>query len=63
MDADSGRQDQNARKILWLVTISGSLPQKDLYRDQQLFLKFTNENVIKMKNVLKLKKKKKPDLP
>jgi hypothetical protein len=33
-------------KILLTVTIPGSLTQKDLYRDRQLFLKFRYENVI-----------------
>jgi hypothetical protein len=47
MDDDSGRQDQNALKLLRMVTIPGPLTQKDLYHDWQLFLKFRYENFIK----------------
>jgi hypothetical protein len=41
---------KNEQKILWTVTIPGSLTQKDLYRDWQLFLKFRYENVSKKIN-------------
>jgi hypothetical protein len=50
MDADSGRQDQHARKILRTVTIPGSLTPKALYREYQLFSKFQCEKFIKNKN-------------
>jgi hypothetical protein len=46
--ADSGWQYQNAHKILQSVTIPGSITQKDC--DQQVFLKFRYENIIKMKH-------------
>jgi hypothetical protein len=48
MEADSDRQDQNVRKILKAVTISGSA--NPTYCEGQLFQKFKYENVIKMKN-------------
>jgi hypothetical protein len=54
MEADSDRQDQNGRKILKAVTISGSASSNLIYCESQLFKKFKYENVIKMKN--------KPDL-
>jgi hypothetical protein len=50
MEADSDRQDQNVRKILKAVTISGSASSNPIYCEGQLFQKFKYENVIKMKN-------------
>jgi hypothetical protein len=50
MDADSDRQDQNVRKILKAVTISGSACSNPIFCEGQLFQKFKYENVIKMKN-------------
>jgi hypothetical protein len=50
MEADSGRQDQNVRKILKAVTISGSASSNPIYCEGKLFKKFKYENVIKMKN-------------
>jgi hypothetical protein len=49
MEADSDRQDQNVRKILKAVTISGSSNSNPIYCGGQLFQKFRYENVIKMK--------------
>jgi hypothetical protein len=50
MEADSDRQDQNVRKILKAVTISGSASSNPRYCEGQLFQKFRYEDVIKMKN-------------
>jgi hypothetical protein len=50
MEADSDRQDQNVRKILKAVTISGSASTNPIYSEGQIFKKFKYENVIKMKN-------------
>jgi hypothetical protein len=50
MEADSDRQDQNVRKILKAVTISGSASSNPIYCEGQLLKKFKYENVIKMKN-------------
>jgi hypothetical protein len=50
MEADSDRQDQNVRKILKAVTISGSASSNPIYCEGQLFKKFKYENVIKIKN-------------
>jgi hypothetical protein len=50
MEADSDRQDQNVRKILKAVTISGSASTNPIYCEGQLFKKFKYENIIKMKN-------------
>jgi hypothetical protein len=50
MEADSDRQDQNVRKILKAVTISGSASSNPIYCEGQLFQKFKYENVIKKKN-------------
>jgi hypothetical protein len=50
MEADSDRQDQNVRKILKAVTISGSASSNPIYCKGQLFQKFKYKNVIKMKN-------------
>jgi hypothetical protein len=49
LDTDSGRQDQNERKILQ-TAIPGSWTIKVLYRKSQLLYKFKYENVTKMKN-------------
>jgi hypothetical protein len=51
MEAVSDRQDQNVRKILKAVTISGSASTNPVYCGQ-LFKKFKYKNVIKMKNKL-----------
>jgi hypothetical protein len=40
MEADSDRQDQNVRKILKAVTISGSASSNPIYCEGQLFQKF-----------------------
>jgi hypothetical protein len=40
------------RKILRMVTSTGFLTRKDLYRISIIFFKFKHENVIKMKNKL-----------
>jgi hypothetical protein len=37
MGADSYRQDQNARKILRMITVPGSLTQKDLIASSNYF--------------------------
>jgi hypothetical protein len=50
MEAYSDRQDQNGRKILKAVTISGSASSNLIYCKGQLFKKFKYENVTKMKN-------------
>jgi hypothetical protein len=50
MKADSDRQNQNVRKILKAVTISGSASKNPTYCEGQLFYKFKYENVSKMKN-------------
>jgi hypothetical protein len=50
MEADSDRQDQNVRKILKAVTISGSASSNPTYCEDQLFQKFKYKNVITMKN-------------
>jgi hypothetical protein len=50
MGAESDRQDQNVRKILKAVAISGSASSNPIYCEGQLFPKFKYENVIKMKN-------------
>jgi hypothetical protein len=50
MEADSDRQDQNVRKILKAVTISGSASSNPIYCEGKLFQNFNYENVIKMKN-------------
>jgi hypothetical protein len=50
MEADSDRQDQNGRKILKAVTISGTASLNPIYCEGKLFQKFRYENVIKMKN-------------
>jgi hypothetical protein len=50
MEADSDRQDQNVRKILKEVTISGSASSNPIYCEDQLFQKFKYENLIKIKN-------------
>jgi hypothetical protein len=50
MEADSDLEDQNVRKILKAVTISGSASSNPIYCEGQLFQKFKYENVIKMKN-------------
>jgi hypothetical protein len=42
-----------ANKILRTVTTPGSLTQKDLHQDQQLFLKFRYESVIKKINLVR----------
>jgi hypothetical protein len=49
MEADSDRQDQNVRKILKAVTISGSASTNPIYCKGQLFKTFKYKNVIKMK--------------
>jgi hypothetical protein len=49
MEADSDRQDQNVRKILEAVTISGSASSNPKNCEGQLFQKFKYGNVIKMK--------------
>jgi hypothetical protein len=45
MEADSDWQDQNVRKILKAVTISGSESSNPIYCEDQLFQKFKYENV------------------
>jgi hypothetical protein len=50
MEADSDRPDQNVRKILKVITISGSESANPVYCEGQLFKKFKYKNVIKMKN-------------
>jgi hypothetical protein len=50
METDSDRHDQNVRKIVKAVTISGSASSNPIYCEGQLFQKFEYENVIKMKN-------------
>jgi hypothetical protein len=54
MEADLDWHDQNVRKILKAVTISGSASTNPIYCKGQLFYNCKYENVIKMKN--------KPDL-
>jgi hypothetical protein len=46
-DADSGRQDQNARKILRMVTNTGSVVPNCSLRQMSTFLKFKYENANK----------------
>jgi hypothetical protein len=50
MEADSDRQDQNVRKILKAVTISGSASSNPRYCEGKLYQKFKYGNIIKMKN-------------
>jgi hypothetical protein len=50
LEAHSDQQDQNGRKILKAVTISGSASSNPIYCEGELFLKFKYENIIKMKN-------------
>jgi hypothetical protein len=47
-EADSDRQDQNARKILRMVTISGSAFTTLINYEGHLIRKFKYENVIKI---------------
>jgi hypothetical protein len=51
--ADSGRYDQNARKVLRTVTIPGSAAPNPIYWQCQL-KKFKYEDLIKMKKNLKI---------
>jgi hypothetical protein len=50
IEADSKRQDQNVRKTLKAVTISGAASTNPIYCKGQLLKKFKYENLIKMKN-------------
>jgi hypothetical protein len=52
MEADSGRQDPNARKILQTITISGSAtPSPLLYTTKvNFFLNLETKKTIKQKN-------------
>jgi hypothetical protein len=50
MEADSDWQDQNVRKILKAVTISGTASSNPIYCKGKLFQKLKYENIIKMKN-------------
>jgi hypothetical protein len=52
IDADSGQEDQNARKILQTVTIPGSVVPKCSLQRMSAFLKFKYENDNKIKNKL-----------
>jgi hypothetical protein len=50
MDADSGWQDQNARKILRKVTIPGSSVLNFFLPRMSTSFQFKYENAIKLKN-------------
>jgi hypothetical protein len=50
MESDSNRQDQNVRKIIKAVTVSGYASTNPIYSEDQLLKKIKYENVIKIKN-------------